>query len=150
MLVDDYPYDKLLDDHKYVICGFCALARTGLIVFPSHVLCCWTQYENLDGLDAIGIQYQYNPAINYEYDVIPMHTNSLILLPSKERAIVEYILWERWCDEGLLIEALKTYGFQKDGDFSKLYPAAEHFSLPKKSLDYWIQEALTDDSILAQ
>lgn len=135
-------YD-LLVDKKVVLCCTCALARAGLSTYNAAHLDMMTQIEELDHFSMVYATYYYYENIDYEHWVTPEKSNPLILKPTKERAIVEYILNEKWCDEGILIEALKTYlwGFRND---KALYETAEFFGLDKKILDYWINEALTD------
>lgn len=104
-----------------------------------------TEYEEADGISVSIAKYYYKPNIDYVHYVSPMYTNELILLPTPERAIVEYIFFEKWCDEGTLIEALKTYE-SKDWqcDLPLLYKVAEFFGLKREVIDYWIKEARED------
>lgn len=144
-LEDEYIYDKEIKERR-VICAHCALARVGLTTFSPVHLDLWTKYPSIDGVDAAIVRYLYNPNIDYEYELTPMNTNPLLLLPSKERALVEFIKCEKWCDEGILIESLKTYlnWFYNE---KHLYEVAAYFQLPKETLDYWIKEALEDEEI---
>ena len=142
----DYVFDKYVKDNSYVVCGICALVRNGLVIFDKDHLDLFTQYPEIDGIDAYAVRYVYNPNIDYEYEVTPFFTNPLILLPSKERAIVEYVLCERYCDEGILIEALKSYLLWFK-NLPKLYEVADHFGLSREVLDYWIHEAETDEEV---
>ena len=89
---------------------------------------------------------KHNENIDYEYKVHPSNTDQLILVPSKERALVEYIKNEKWCDEGILIEAMKTYlmWFRND---TELKEVADHFGLDWNTIEYWIKEALEDEEV---
>jgi hypothetical protein len=78
--------------------------------------------------------------------VEPEESNPLLLKPTKERAIVEYLKNEKWCDEGLLIEALKNYLEQFRND-EELYRVADFYGLERSTLDSWIQEAINDTEI---
>lgn len=140
-------YDSLVTN-KSVAFGRCALARNGLTAQNYVVLGLMTKYQELDGIDLCVCKYYYNPSIDYEHFVKPMDTNPLILLPTPERALVEYIKNEKWCDEGTLIEALKTYDFRDDRrNYELLYKVAEFFDLPSDTLDYWIKEAKEDTEV---
>lgn len=144
MNIFDLKYDKEVKS-KHVIFGQCALARNGLTTQSTVVLTLLTDYKELDGIGTAVVTYYYKENIDYINYVHVMNTNSLLLLPTKERSIVEYIQCEKWCDEGTLIEALKTYQFSpaftgKD----KLYEVADFFGLARKELDYWLKEARED------
>lgn len=138
-------YDYLITE-RHVLCAACALSRNGLTSHSTQHLCLQTPYAEIDGTCVVYITYFYCKNIDYEYFVTPETTNPLILKPTKERAIVEYILNEKWCDEGILIEALKTYlqWFRND---EELYCVADFFGLDRKTLDYWIKEALEDAEV---
>lgn len=149
-MMDCYKSDSVLADaeHSYVICGQCAIARNGLTSQNSTHLDLFTEYETLDRLNLVILCYYYNPSIDTEHWVKPMFTNPKLLLPSPERAIVEYIKNEKWCDEGTLIEALKTYEFRDDiCNLPLLYKVAEFFEVPKETIDYWLNEARTDEEV---
>lgn len=138
-------FDHLITE-KHVLCAACALSRNGLTTHSTEHLCLQTPYAEIDGVCVVYITYYYYQNIDYDHWLTPESSNPLILKPTKERAIVEYILNEKWCDEGILIEALKTYlqWFRKD---EELYAAADFFGLDRKILNDWMQEALTDTEI---
>ena len=145
----EFQYDNEFKDNKRrVLCGQCALARNGLTTQNSVILDVFTEHSELDGLDLHVMVYYYNPSIDYEHWVTPSPTNPLLLLPSPERAIVEYVKNEKWCDEGTLIEALKTYELRKTiTNLPLLYEVAEFFKVPKETIDYWLNEARTDEEV---
>lgn len=138
-------YDDLVTEKK-VLCGPCALARAGLCTYSTVLLFLETAYKEIDGICAACITYWYYPNIDYEYELTPGEKNPLILHPSKERAIVEFIMRDKAADEGILIEALKSYllWFRND---EKLYKCAEHFGVSKETIDYWIKEAEEDEEV---
>ena len=140
-----YKYDKLIEKES-VLCDFCALTRNGLTMQNPDFIVLWTNYAELDGTTTAAIKYLYNPNLDRVNYLTPSPTNANLLLPTKERAIVEYILCERWRDEGTLIEALKTYLWQFK-DMDKLYEVADHFKLSREELNYWINEAYNDEEI---
>lgn len=137
----DYIIEK-----KSVICMQCALARVGLSTITPDHLDVWTPYIELDGMDLTWVRYLYNPNIDFKYELTSEGTNPLLLCPSKERALIEYIKCEKWRDEGPLIEALKDY-LEFFKNIPKLYAAAEYFSVSREELDYWIKEAEEDIEI---
>lgn len=141
----DMIYDKEIDKNA-VICAQCAFSRCGLTTQDWVHLDLWTSFSEIDGVETGAVRYLYNPHIDFEYELTPMDTNPLLLLPSKERAIVEYIKCEKWCDEGTLIEGLKTYLYQFI-NMDKLYEVADHFELNREILDYWIKEAYEDEEV---
>lgn len=141
-----FRYDILVQD-THVICNCCALARNGLTSYNSEHLDVFSDKSEKLGkvFSASIITYYFNPNIDYEYDVKPLETNPLLLLPSRERAIVECIKWLDYVDEGVLIEALKDYlDYFWD---SRIYDVGNHFDVNKETLDYWFKEAREDEEI---
>lgn len=129
-----------------VVCNQCALARAGLSASGKVHLDVFTDSKNLNQVTDTGvITYYFNPDIDYEYEVTPSETNSLLLLPSKERAIVECIKWLYYVDEGVLIEALKTYLDMFWND--RIYEVGAHFAVSRETLDYWFNEAREDEEV---
>lgn len=142
---EEFLYDKFYTK-KSVITGTCALARNGLVYANATHLDLQTNEIQLDGLHTVPCNFYYNGNIDWNYEITEMQSNSKLLLPSKERALVECIKHLDWCDEGILIEALKTYlmWFRDD---EKLYKCADHFGVARDTVDYWINEALTDEEV---
>lgn len=137
---DAYNYDKEFNDHKYVITGACAFARLGLVHGNPYHLDLQTAFPELDNLNTIIFAYHYNPNIDFSYQLCPSSTNNLLLLPSRERAIVEVLLHLDWCDEGILIEALRSY-IDQFWNEEKLFAVADYFGLSREILNYWLEEA---------
>lgn len=142
---EEFLYDQFYTK-KAVITGVCALARNGLVYANATHLDLQTDELRLDKLHTVPCNFFYNANIDWNYDLSKSESNPLLLLPSKERAIIECIQHISWCDEGILIEALKTYlmWFRDD---KKLYACADHFAVPRDTVDYWINEALTDEEV---
>ena len=130
---------------RYVICNQCALARNALVIEDGTRLNLFTKFKKLNFITTQAFAYYYNPDIDYEYEVTPSKTNPLLLLPSKERAIVECIKWLDYVDEGVLIEALQSYldYFWSD----RIYEVGNHFGVNKETLDYWFKEAREDEEV---
>jgi hypothetical protein len=141
----DDCHDDLITEQR-VLCGGCALNRCGLVYYNSAHLDLMTAFAELDGCPLYYVTYYYFSEIDTENWVEPEESNPLLLKPTKERAIVEYLKNEKWCDEGLLIEALKNYLEQFRND-EELYRVADFYGLERSTLDYWIQEAINDTEI---
>ena len=136
----DHEFNELL-----VICGHCSLIRNGLVIGNSAHLDLFTCYMELHRVETLAFTYYYNSFIDYKYEVTPSKSNPKLLLPSKERAIVECIKFLDNVDEGLLVEALKSYldYFWDD----RIYEVGLHFGVSRETLDYWFQEAKEDCEI---
>ena len=136
---------KRFDDDKiHVVCCSCALARNGLVYDNPEFLVVFTTYKELDNFNAGIAAFVYNSVIDCEHYVKPVVNNPKLLIPTKERAIVESIIFFDSCDEGLLIEALKNYLYSNP-DLTELYTVADFFKLERSKLDYWIKEAIEDE-----
>lgn len=138
-LEEHYWIDKEVKKPS-VVCSQCALARNGLTTQNAVLLNLFTTYERLDGFDAGVVVYFYNPNIDYENYISAMPHNPYVLLPTKERAIAEYLKFEKWCDEGTLIEALDSYLFWSDYDVTELYKVCDFYGVKRDVIDYWLLE----------
>ena len=138
-------YDVITgQDGKHVLIGEQALSRCGLTSLHTVVVQCSTLCKLIHGAKSEFNAWYFNPmADDYSYTK-PSPVCSNILEPTQERALVEYMLFHDYFDEGILIEGIQTYGFQHDNDWSKLYPVAKYFGLSVDKLEYWINEALND------
>lgn len=123
-----------------VCCSSTALARNGLIMFDAIHLDLQTGKAELDKTNYVYFSLFYNPNIDYEYCITKSPSNPLLLLPSKERALVECIKHLDWIDEGLLIEGLRNY-LDNFWNEKLLFEVAKHFNLPAEELEYWLNEA---------
>lgn len=140
-----YDYDCVINERR-VLCGECALNRVGLVHFNSDHLHLMTDQPDFDNFSMVYMTYFYYPVIDFTNWVSPCRTNKLLLLPTRERAIIDYLRCENHCDEGYLIEALKNY-LEQFQDLPKLREVATFYDVPLETLDYWINEALTDEEI---
>ena len=133
--------ERILDDRLYVIAGECALTRNGLTTGNPQYLNVFTKYKQFHNKDLGAARFIYNPKEDNVTDyVTPLPNNKNILLPTKERAIVESIIHIDGCDEGVLLEAINTY-LAYFGTKEELIPVANCFNLSIEQLEYWIQEA---------
>lgn len=142
--VNIYQHDERVGrTGKHILIGEQAFCRCGLTTLFSPILQCSTLYTKITGIWNPVVMWYFNPfADKYEHTKPgPVHPN--ILEPTVERAIVEYIMFHEYFDEGILIEGLQTY-LNQHTDLSALYAEAEYWHLPKSWVDHWIQEAIDD------
>ncbi|MCM1172518.1 MAG: hypothetical protein NC393_10365 [Clostridium sp.] len=134
---------KNLVTEEMVVCGTTALTYNGMTTYSSPHLRLMTQYKELDGCDVVFLSYYYYTYIDRVNWIRHDVDNPLILIPSRERAIIDYLMNERWCDEGVAIDALKDY-LNNFCDMSELYRVADFYKYSKETLDYWLEEARND------
>lgn len=144
-MATQFKYDKEYRKH-YIITGACALTRNGLIYANAEHLVLQTGVKSLNGLQTIPCTWYYNDNIDWNFEVTPSPTNPNLLLPSKERALIECIKHLDWIDEGFLIEALKDYISYYYNE-TKLKNAADHFNVAWETVTYWLQEAREDEEV---
>ena len=124
-----------------IMCGQSSLNHNGLTSYNSH-LEFETDCLQYDGFNMVYITYWYFPEIDFAY-TSPHKDNPHVFVPTRERALVDYIRCEKHCDEGVLIEALHDY-LNWFYDLPKLYEVADYFKVPRKTIDYWLEEARND------
>ena len=122
-----------------VVCNACAMGRAGLSNCITWKLDLWTSYESLHKADIGLAVYYYKENIDYDNYLIPDKDNPFILVPTKERAIVEAII-DDMLDEGILIESIQNY-LQFFCNMDLLYEVADFYKLDRDTLEYWLQEA---------
>lgn len=142
-----YRYDKLVGDtlnKPAVLIGEQALYRCGLTTLLSSTLQCSTPITTLRGYANFICQWYYNPlALRYEHTK-PSPEHPMILEPTRERALIEYILLKEYFNEGILIEGLKDYLYYEENPVEKLHDEAKFWKFPLDTVDYWIKEAEED------
>ena len=147
VLRDPTCYDVLVGSNmkEPAVCiGEMAFIRCGLTTLLTDVLQLSTLVTGITGIHNLIAKWYFNPwADCYEFTK-PSHKHPNILVPTRERAIIEYIIFKDYFDEGILIEGLKIY-IQQNTDFTTLRDVAKYFKLKDSILDYWINEALTDE-----
>jgi hypothetical protein len=124
-----------------ILTGPSALSKNGLIYFGKvSYISTWRKHsDNGSSLNRVYLYRPYHSDMSYTRTL----SNGYITY-TRERAIVDYILNEKYCDEGLLIEALKSYDEREDSDYEVLYEVADYFKLSREVLNYWIKEARED------
>lgn len=148
-LIDTSHYDELLGSSgDFVVCGENAFMRVGLTTLWMDTIKAWTPYSEVHGIATPYVQWYYNSDAKNIEDTKPSTKCTHIHEPTRERAIVEYIKFREYFDEGILVEGIDTYLlFNKDSDLSELYRIADKYKLPKSELDYWLNEARNDREV---
>ena len=145
-MVNGRDFDGMFTENVIVI-GQCAFQRCGLTSYLSNIVQVSTLIADISKCNNGYVTYYLNPwALDTSF-TNPSSAHSYVLEPTRERAIVEYMFFHDYFDEGILIEGINTYGLLNKGDFSKLYPVADHFGIDHAIVDYWINEALNDEEV---
>lgn len=145
-VISGMDYDKIVGErlsYPVIVAGECAFSRCGLTSYLANTIQAWTMYLGIDGIWCEYIMYYFSPWYNDYYETRPSKEHPNILEVTRERAIVEYIIWSKHFDEGILIEGVQTY-LNETETLDKLYEVGEHFHLDRKCIDYWIEEAIND------
>lgn len=129
-----------MDDKDYVLFGPAALANAGLTTMTKNTITTFTKVKEIEGCWGVARFVYIDDDIDYTNYVRRDENNPHILIPTKERALVESIKYIDKCDEGFLMEALDTYINWFKGDTSKLEEVAKFYKLPLETLHYWISE----------
>jgi hypothetical protein len=134
-----FPYDKYLTG---VLVLSTAADRVGLCYFNSWFLQLATNRCELNNIELPMCRYYYVQDLDREHYLKSSESNPNLLIPTQERALVDYIkLEEEYGDEGILIESLQSYLAQHSDNLEKLYEVADFFKLPREELEYWLKEA---------
>lgn len=139
----DYKYKAsvLNENGSYILAGDDALYCAGLTRQPVDTPMCWTTYKEIaNGLFAVFVRYFQNPMGNDLAYTNPSPIHENIHEPIQERAIVETIKFHEQFNEGILIEALQSYIYNRT-DFTLLYEVGDYFNVSKDDIDYWLNEA---------
>lgn len=145
--VNIYQNDKLLgstSERPVILIGPSALSRAGLTTLHNSILDCSTLYTGINGIFNPIAMWYFNPyAERYEHTKpSPVHPN--ILEPTQERALVEYMAYHDYFDEGVLIEGIKSYLEQHDNNYQALLDEADYWHYHADIVEYWIKEAKED------
>lgn len=128
-----------------VLVGEHALCRSGLTSLRNDTLQLSTLYTGITGIWNPYVMWYFNPFADKYMYTTPSSAHRNILVPTAERALVEYIMLKEYFNEGILIEGLKNYLWRTDGELSSLYTVAEDFKLRKELIDFWVKEALEEN-----
>jgi len=125
---------RLATSHYALNCNGMTTHRTSPIVYAPN--------KYLDGIYNTKYFYVYLGDIDYN-NYVRQYTDDL-LVPTAERALVDYIRFEKIQDEGTLLWAMQDYLDSSNCDIDKLYEVADFYNVPREEVDYWITEAKTE------
>lgn len=111
-----------------VLSGRGALIWLAATLLPRNILDFATTQKELDGSSIGGIRYSYQPEVDSENFLSPCPYNKNVLIPTFERALVDYQRYDAGCiDDEHFTEAAEEYAKQHNGDFSKVFEVAEFY-----------------------
>lgn len=100
---------------------------------------------DLPNLNNVGFHHKlfyYRPNLDRSSFLKPgVWREQLCLIPTRERAVIDYIQNQDVLDEGELCMAVDYYYEFMYGDLSKLYEVAEAMGSSKEEVDHWVYEA---------
>lgn len=144
---DTFRYYKMVGDSlesPRILIGECALARRGLTSLLSETMQLSTLYTDITGLSNFIVQWYFNPFADKYMHCTPSIQHPMIMEPDRERALIEYIIFHDYFNEGILIEGLQNYLWHNDGNYDKLAEVGKEFHLQRSYIDYWVNEAIND------
>lgn len=123
-----------------ILVGKSGLVFNGL-VYGSDIITVYTGYKRLHRIDLTDVILSYYHIDDDLEGVRCIDIENNVWVFSVERAIVDAVkfMYQSY-DEGVVIEALQNY-LDRSPDLDKLYKVAEHYSVPKSDIDYWLNEA---------
>ena len=126
-----------------VLCGITSLSLNGLSSAWSSFICSTTSKKEFDGINTGLRAWIYNPNVDKESFLRVEHLlGEDLLVPTKERALIECMKNPSIVDEGHLCEAIVDYlEYTSDSSKEKLYEMAQFFDFPVEKVDWWISEA---------
>lgn len=142
-----YDFDSYISTQastqNFVCCGPTALTRAGLLTLIPGTVGCWTSNTRLHDIYAFYTHFFFNPYKDerIDWDLIPEKNAPNILVPTKERAILECIEFKDYFYEGYILEAVQNYKEWYDLDYDILRANAERYHVSLDELDKWIKEA---------
>lgn len=148
MFISGNGYDRLAEkglSHPVVLAGECALQRNSLTTYVSDKIQCWTSLPSIHGVDSPFIAYYFSPLSGDIRYTEKASTCSKLLVPSPERALVEFIMFHDYFGEWILLEGLQTYMRRYNTD-NKLYKVARDLNLQQSRVLEWLTEAERETS----
>lgn len=141
---DQAANERLIgSDNKYhVIAGMSALEYNGLTTLHSSVIQCWTLKTGINGIDNGIVKWYFNPWSNKTIDTRPSKNSQYLLVPSAERALIEYMVFSEYFDEGILLEGISDYlGRYPDAEDRLLQEIRKFIPQREDLVPYWINES---------
>lgn len=137
-------YVKNILTRQCVLVGESACIATGLSGDILEVI-------QLSSLDADIVRFRnfvcawyFSPFADRTDHTRPDPSNHMVLIPTAERALWEYIILKDNFDEGVLVESLKDYMWQHNDDESALLEEARYWGCGEDEVKYWVNEARND------
>lgn len=144
---DLYQNDVLIGnacEEPAVVVGDHALACNGLTTALCSIKQLSTLTVGIDGINTFICIWYFSPwADRYEH-TRPSPKHPKILIPTRERALWEYMMLHEKFDEGILIEGLSDYLRLTENAEDKLIAEAQYWGCGEDLVKYWIKEALND------
>ncbi len=125
-----------------ILAGECAFQYNGLTTLIDNSLQCWTLSLITPNRARETVIWYFNPFADKYMETALRDVTDLYLTPTRERAIIEYIIFNDYFDEGILIEGIQSYMGEYDGKLEDLYRVGKLFHLDRSYIDYWWKEAL--------
>lgn len=126
----------------YVLTGIGSMCYSGIslagVYFPELL----TNVERLGGFKIEDfVYYHYESNLNINDYVTPMKGFEFILIPTKERSIVENIKYNLdYIDEGYFLEALEIYKLSPFFNYELLKEVSNCLGVNMVKVDYWLEE----------
>jgi len=119
-----------------------ALNCNGMTTIRKKIIDVYAPNIYLDKINNRIYKFIYLGDIDYD-NYVRQYTDDL-LVPTAERALVDYIRFEKIQDEGTLLWAMQDYLDSPNCDIDKLYEVSDFYNVPREEVDYWITEAKTE------
>ena len=142
-----YKYEiitKLSEGYIVVLTGESAMVYSGLSKTLNYMPDVLTDIYALRNLRMAGlVNYCYEENIDYVNYLNPMEGNSRVLIPTKERAIIENIKHDlEFIEEGSFLDSLLGYVESPFYNRELLEEVAKHFNVSMEKVDKLVEEAL--------
>lgn len=143
LYMNDKRIGNVLDSYAVVV-GEHALACNGLTTALYSVKQLSTLTVGIDGINNYICMWYFSPwAERYDH-TRPSPKHEKILIPTRERALWEYMMLHEKFDEGILIEGLSDYLRLTDNAEGKLLEEARYWGCGEEDVEYWVNEAYND------
>lgn len=125
-------YKELARKHSGILAGSSGLVWHGVCILPRDFLRFVTDGSNYD-IDG-SVSYMHVADTDPDHFLTPWEENPKLLIPSLERSIVWYQMYEASIpfDDEHLMYALEEYARITKGDFSKLIEVAKFYGREKE------------------
>lgn len=132
------------DGTKLVMCGTSAMCYNGMSIAGVYQPDILVENEELDGLRLAGhVNYYYVKDIDCTNYLTQLKEVQNILIPSRERAIVECIKYNlRFTNETYFCDSFERYLNGNLYNEKMLKEVANHFKVPYSDIEYWISESI--------